>query len=121
METNIIGSIKHSDKVVFMRQEIEMYYIINGDKPWILCTWEADTPNTNLHCIIQHTELQTQPDLVAELPTVLHNPKAALVALINSLGAGTRAAVIALIKSLVASSRAAAATAIIKTLAPVAM
>jgi len=104
--TNIIGSIFYSDKVVFGWQEIEMQYIINGDKPWIPCTCNSDTPNMNLHSIIQCTEWQTEPDLAAAPATILDNPEAAVVALIWIPVAGPGAA---------------AAAMIIKTPAPVAI
>jgi len=74
-----------------------------------------------MHGIIQCTELQRQPDLAAVIPTGLDNLKAAVVALINSLEAGTRAAVVALIKSLVAGPRAAAAEVIIQPPVPAAL
>jgi hypothetical protein len=83
-----------------------MDYIINGDEPWIPCTCNADTPNANLHSIIQRTESQTEPDLAVAPATVLENPEAAVAALI---------------KIPVAGPRAAAAAMIIKTPAPVAV
>jgi hypothetical protein len=83
-----------------------MHYILNGDEPWIPCTCKPDTPNANLRSNIQHTELQTEPNLHASLATVLENPEAAVAALIKIPLEGPRAATAAMM---------------IKTPAPVAM
>jgi len=83
-----------------------MHFIINGDEPWIPCTFKADTPDANLHSNIQRTEWQTEPVPAAAPATVLENPEAAVAALIKIPAAGPRGA---------------AAAMIIKTPAPVAL
>jgi len=91
MGTKIIWSSFNSDKVTFRWWEIEMNYILNSDKRWIPCTCKANTPNTNLHSNIQHTEWQTEPGPAAP-PTILENPDAAVTTLIEMPMAGPRTA-----------------------------
>jgi len=56
MEINISGFIVNSNELMYRWQEIEIHCIIHGDKLWFPCTWNADTPNANLHHNIQCTQ-----------------------------------------------------------------
>jgi hypothetical protein len=74
-----------------------MHYTINRYEPWITCTYKADTPNADLHSNTQHTEWQTEPDLVAAPTTLPENPKVAVAALIKIPVVDPRGAVAAMI------------------------
>ena len=97
MGTNIISTIFNSDKVFIRWREIEMNYVINGNKPWILCTCEADTPNVNRHSNKHHTEWQTEHDQATAPTTFLDNSDAEVGTLIKIPVGGHRAAAAAMI------------------------